>query len=118
MRALEWISMMLLGSVGAWVFVKAQQKHNVKRYLENLMTNWIIKPSPKKVPIKKLAILVVETSKYVFSKTERQYVTPATEIVKAVADSLDYTLTKKQWSKVRIEARKLVKKPQTALAQV
>lgn len=112
MRFLEWLSMLLLGSTGAWVFVKYKQKSNLNAYLEKLMTNWIIRPSPKKVPIKKLAILVVETARYLHGKAERSAVTPSAEIVKTVANDLGYNLTKKQWSKVRIEARKLVKQPQ------
>ena len=111
MRFLEWFLIFSLGVVGSLAYTKFQQKRGAKEYLEKLIKTWIIKPKPKKVPIKKLAVLTVDAARYLYGKEKRENIPQAAEIVKEVAEKLNYPLKRKQWSKVRIEARKLIKNP-------
>jgi hypothetical protein len=111
MRFLEYVLIFSLGITGALVYARFKQRRGTKDYLEKLIKTWIIQPKPKKVPIKKLAVLTVDTARYLYGGESRKNIPSAAEIVKEVAEDLNYVLKKKQWSKVRIEARKLIKNP-------
>lgn len=109
MKVLELILGITAGAAVTGGYLYFTRKKNTEDYIRRMMLTWIVEPSPKKVPIKKLAVLSIELGRYLYGKMTTEKVMSSTAKLKDIADELNYKLSRKQWSKVRIAARKLLR---------
>ena len=98
-------------ALSSTVFYLTRKKFDqgVESYIERLLNTWVIGSGTTRVPIRKLAILSIELARYKHGKVHPEMIMDSTRQLRGLAEKADYKLTKKQWSKVRIAARKILK---------